>query len=50
MWPENKVVRGAIIGGVLALVVHAILRFCISNWRLVLTLFVVAKIMSACSG
>jgi hypothetical protein len=50
MWPESKAMRNAIIGGLLAVIIHIALRFALRHWRLLLVLWAVAMINHQCSS
>jgi hypothetical protein len=50
MGAESRVVRGAIIGGVVAVMIHITLRFALRHWRPLLAFWALAMINQQCSS
>lgn len=46
----SKTVKGAIIGGVIAVFVHLAIGFAIRNWMFLLFLYVLGSILTSCGS
>jgi CDP-diglyceride synthetase len=46
----SKTVQGAIIGGIVAVVLHLAIRFALRNWMILLFLWFVGGLLTSCGG
>jgi hypothetical protein len=47
---RSKTVQSAIIGGIVAVIVHVVVRFALRNWMPLLFLWWISGILTSCVG